>query len=107
MNLPDSIAALIAAQDNYDAAAYAACFTETAVVIDEGNTYNGRSEIAQWIAKANEDYKTVMTPLKYTESGTFGVLTAEISGTFAGSPIILKYYFEQAAGLIQSLKITG
>lgn len=37
---------------------------------------------------------------------TEGILTAEISGTFDGSPVFLTYYFEIVDGLIQSLKIT-
>jgi len=36
MNLPKVIAKLTEAQNNFDSVAYAACFTETAVVFDEG-----------------------------------------------------------------------
>lgn len=46
-----------------------------------------------------------MKPLKYNEKEN--ILSAEISGTFPGSPVILKYLFELSDGLIQSLKITG
>ncbi|MCC9168422.1 nuclear transport factor 2 family protein [Pontibacter harenae] len=107
MKLPKVIADLVAAQDNYDSAAYAKCFSETAVVVDEEKTYKGRNEIRQWIAEANENYKTVMKPISFSENGPKSVLTAEISGSFPGSPAVLNYHFELKDGLIQSLEITG
>jgi hypothetical protein len=105
MNLPKVIADLINAQYHYDSAAYANCFSETATVIDERKTYNGRTEIQQWIKKANEEFKTVMKPVEYSE--TEEILKAEVSGNFDGSPVILNYHFELKEGLIQYLKTTG
>ncbi|TJZ63269.1 nuclear transport factor 2 family protein [Sphingobacterium olei] len=105
MNLPNTIAALIKAQDNFDSHAYANCFSETAHVIDEGITYHGRAEIQRWIQKANDEFKTVIKPLQYVEAEE--ILKAEISGNFEGSPAVLTYHFELIDGVIQSLKITG
>lgn len=105
MNLPSIISELVKAQTQFDSHAYADCFTETAVVFDEGKTHNGKTEIQNWIDKANKEYKADMKPLKYNEKEN--ILSAEISGTFPGSPVILKYHFELSDGLIQSLKITG
>lgn len=107
MNLPQVIQDWVKAQDNFDRAAYANCFSETAVVLDEGKTHNGRKEIEQWIAATNEKYKTVMKPLSFEEKGKAGILKAEVSGIFPGSPVILNYHFEFENGLIQLLKITG
>ena len=107
MNLPDVIIALIKAQDNYDAAAYAGCFTETSIVFDEGKTHKGKKEIQEWIAAANEEYKAVMKPVGYTGTGTGGIFKTEVSGTFEGSPIILNYHVELEGDLIRSLKVTG
>lgn len=107
MDLPKVIADLIKAQHDFNSAAYANCFSETAVVFDEGQTYNGRSEITQWIAKASEKYRIVMKPISYQENETESVLTAEISGTFPGSPTVLQYHFKIIDGLIKSLNITG
>ncbi|MES3018787.1 MAG: nuclear transport factor 2 family protein [Bacteroidota bacterium] len=106
MNLPKIITDLIKAQDKHDSVAYAACFSENGVVFDEGKTYKGRTEIQQWIAKANEKYQTLMKPLALTEAGTKSVLSTETSGTFPGSPIVLNFNFEIIDGLIQSLKVT-
>jgi hypothetical protein len=105
MNLPVVVAELVKAQDNFDSVAYANCFSETAVVVDEGQTYNGRPDIEQWIADANEKFKIVMKPVEYTAQGTTGILSAEVSGLFDGSPIVLHYHFEFKDGLIQSLKV--
>jgi len=105
MNLPNIISELVKAQTQFDSHAYANCFTETAVVFDEGKTHNGKTEIRNWIDKANKEYKADMKPLEYNEKEN--ILSAEISGTFPGSPVILKYHFELSDGLIQSLKITG
>ncbi len=107
MNLPAVIAALVQAQNNLDHIAYADCFGKTATVDDEGKTYNGKAEIRQWIQQANEQYKTRMEPLDLAETGSNAVLTAKVSGTFEGSPAVLKYHMELADGLIRSLKVTG
>lgn len=103
MNLPKVVAELIKAQNNFDSTAYANCFTEKAVVFDEGKTHTGKTEIKNWIDKANKEYQAVMNPIEYSE--TQQTLKTEVSGTFAGSPIIMTYYFELDSGLIQSLKV--
>ncbi|SHG32840.1 nuclear transport factor 2 family protein [Flavobacterium defluvii] len=107
MNLPKVITELINAQNNFDSIAYADCFSETAVVFDEGKTHKGRVEIERWIDHSNKNYQAVMKPLEYTENGTSSVLTAECSGTFDGSPIILQFHFDIVDGQIESLKVTG
>ncbi|MGD9931736.1 MAG: hypothetical protein AB7U05_17080 [Mangrovibacterium sp.] len=104
MNLPIVIADLAKAQNNFDSVAYSHCFSETAVVFDEGKTYNGKIEIQQWIKKANEEFQPVMKPLEYSVAEE--ILKAEVSGNFPGSPVVLSYHFELKEGLIQSLKIT-
>lgn len=106
MNLPKVITDLVNAQNSFDSVAYTNCFTETAVVFDEGKTHNGRVEIQHWIEESNEKYRSVMKPLGYAENGNIGVLSTEISGTFPGSPIVLKFNFEMVDGLIQQLKVT-
>lgn len=107
MKLPNVVQELIKAQNNFDSEAYANLFSETGVAYDVGKTHTGRKEIEQWIAEANENYKSVMEPVEYTQTGNKGVLTANVSGTFPGSPAVMKFNFEINEGLIQSLKITG
>jgi hypothetical protein len=103
MNLPEVVSELIKAQNHFDSTAYANCFTESAIVFDEGKTHHGRIEIANWIEKANQQYQATMKPLAY--SSMEHTLKTEVSGTFPGSPITMTYHYEFADGLIQSLKI--
>jgi ketosteroid isomerase-like protein len=103
MNLPKVIDDLVAAQNTFDSVAYADCFSETAVVFDEGKTHKGRKEIERWIDKANKDYQATMKPLDYSEVEQ--TLKAEASGNFPGSTIVMTYHLSIADGLMQSLKI--
>ena len=107
MKLPKVVEDLVKAQNNFDSAAYADCFSETGEMLEEGKPYKGRPAIQHLIEETNEKYRSVMKPLEYTENGTSGVLAAEVSGTFPGSPLILKFHFEIVKGKIQYLKVTG
>jgi hypothetical protein len=107
MNLPKVVANLVETQNCFNSVAYANCFSETAIVFDEGKTHNGRKEIEHWIADANERYQATMQPVSFEEKETESLLKAKTSGNFPGSPIVLSYHLEIADELIQSLKITG
>lgn len=107
MNLPKVVTDLIQAQNTFDSVAYANCFAETGVMLEEGKEYKGRAEIQPMIDEANKKYQSVMEPLEYTEDGTTSVLAAEVSGTFSGSPAILKFHFDIVDGQIRYLKVTG
>lgn len=107
MNLPSVIKDLVTAQNNFDSAAYADCFSETATVHDEGHNHVGKKEIQEWIAEANAKYGATMKPLGYEENGNTAILKAEASGSFPGSPLVMQYHLQIKDGLIDSLKITG
>ena len=107
MNLPDLIAAFVKAENGYENDAYVACFTPDAVVFDEGKNHQGRNHIKAWKKETNEKYHTVMEPIEYSGNDDMGELSARISGTFEGSPILFSFQFKFADGLIQSLKITN
>lgn len=102
-NVPKVIADLVIAQNNFDSSAYIDCFTETAVVFDEGKTHRGKTQIKNWIERAALEYKVVTKPLEYSINDR--TLKAEISGSFPGSPLVLSYEFEFKNQLIESLKI--
>jgi hypothetical protein len=107
MNLPKVVAELVETQNNFDSFAYANCFSETAVVFDEGKTHNGKKEIERWIADSNERYKATIKPVGFEEKETESLLMAETSGNFEGSPIVLTYHMKIEDELIQSLTVTG
>jgi hypothetical protein len=106
MEIPQVVERFIETQHIYDSKAFAECFTDTAIVHDEGKTHTGKEEIREWIAHAMEAYRSQLRPLQYDEADTKGVLTAEVSGTFPGSPIVLKFNFGLKDGLIDSLNVT-
>ncbi|HEX2534071.1 MAG TPA: nuclear transport factor 2 family protein [Chitinophagaceae bacterium] len=105
MNIPTSVTELVAAQNRSDSTAFAACFTDNAIVYDEGRTYEGRAAIRQWNAGANKKYRTAMQLLDYEQEGEQGLLRARISGIFPGSPIVLNYHLTFSGGQIKSLNI--
>jgi ketosteroid isomerase-like protein len=106
LKLPEVASDLLEAQKNYDSDAYASCFSETAVVFDEGNEYNGRKEIKAWIEDANQKYKTRKEAVKYSGTESAGLLTAKVSGDFDGSPVLLDYHLELADNKIARLEIS-
>lgn len=107
MEFPKVVERFVETQNNYNSKAYIECFTESAIVYDEGKVYTGKDEICRWIEHANEAYHSSMEPLKYEQSGSNGVLTAKVSGTFPGSPIVLQFHLGLMNDLIASLKVTG
>ncbi|PST83281.1 hypothetical protein C7T94_11875 [Pedobacter yulinensis] len=107
MKLHKVVERFIETQNNHDSNAYVACFTDSAVVHDEGKTHKGKTEIRQWIEDANEKYQSFMEPLKYEATGPKGILTAKVSGTFPGSPAVLQFHLVLEDDLIDSLKVSG
>jgi len=105
MKLPKVIDELIAAQDKYDSRAFAETFSDDATVHDEGKTYHGKTEIRRWNEETNAKYKTKYEPVEVTINGDKIILTTKISGTFPGSPIIIKYHFEIKNDKIISLQV--
>ena len=105
MKLPSIIADLLTAQEKYDSNAFSECFSDDAVVFDEGKTYRGKKEVGQWNEMTNTKYKTKYEPLEVTAKGGKITLKAKISGTFPGSPAITKYHFETKNGKIISPQI--
>ena len=106
MNLPEIINRLLQAQAHFDNRAYADCFAETAVVYDEDATHGGKEQIRQWNEATNDKYQTVLEPIDFSQDGNKAFLTAKVSGTFDGSPVLLDYHFEIENRLIKSLEIT-
>jgi hypothetical protein len=57
MNLPKVLADLVTAQNQFDSIAYTNCFSETAVVFDEGKTHTGKKEISNEASFANPGWQ--------------------------------------------------
>jgi hypothetical protein len=104
LDLPESIAAYFTA-DQGDSDAVSQCFTENAVVKDEGRTYNGRAAIKKWKADASTKYRYTSELLACERKDGRTVVTSRLTGNFPGSPVNLRFFFELEGDKIASLEI--
>ena len=105
IELPSPIAAYFSADKKANAQAIAECFTQEAVVIDEGNTYTGRDAIRQWMANASTQYTYTVEPFTIVEDDGRTVVTSHLVGNFPGSPVDLRYLFVLGGDKIAELEI--
>lgn len=104
MNLPRPIANYFTADED-SAETLSQCFTEGAVVTDEGHTYNGRAAIKEWKARASEKYQYTSELLALDHEDRKAVVTSRLTGNFPGSPVDLRFFFELEGEKIKSLEI--
>ena len=88
-----------------DSVAIARCFTEYAVVKDEGHTYTGLSAIKQWKADASAKYDYTSEPFASEERDGKTIVTSRLAGNFPGSPVNLRFFFKLEGGKIAALEI--
>ena len=103
--LPSIIARYFAADKIGDAEAIAQYFTPDAVVIDEGNSYEGRDAIRRWMANASTQYTYTVEPFALSQDGERTVVTSHLVGNFPGSPVDLRYFFVLDGDRIAHLEI--
>lgn len=104
LNLPNPIAAYFTA-DLGDNEAVAQCFTDNAIVKDEGHTYNGLSAIKQWKTDSSRKYTYTSEPFASVEIAGKTIVTSQLTGNFPGSPVDLRYVFDLEGNKIASLEI--
>jgi SnoaL-like domain len=104
LELPKPIAAYFTA-DKQDSEAVAQCFTDNAVVKDEGHTYRGRAAIKQWKADASTKYQYTSEPFACEQKDGKFVVTSRLTGNFPGSPVNLRFFFGLDGDKIASLDI--
>ena len=105
LSLPKPIAAYFTA-DELGGEAVSQCFTENAVVKDEGHTHKGRAAIKEWKTDASAKYQYTCEPLACEEKDGKTVVTSHLVGNFPGSPVDLRFFFTLEGGKISSLEIT-
>ncbi len=106
LDLPRPIAAYFSA-DRQDPDAVARCFTEAAVVEDEGRTHHGQHAIRTWKAAASAKYTYAAEPSAIEQHVDGWTVRAHVTGNFPGSPVDLRYRFRIERQLIASLEITS
>jgi len=106
IKLPKIIENYFAADRDGDAEAVVACFTDEAIVKDEGKTHVALEAIRRWKAGSVKKYSYTVEPfLIATENGKT-LVTSHLVGDFPGSPVDLRYFFVLAEARIAELEIT-
>lgn len=105
IELSGVIAEYFAADKKGNAEAISKCFTQNALVVDEGNTYTGRDAIRQWMANASTQYSYTVEPFALAQEGGRTVVTSHLVGNFPGSPVDLRYFFVLEGDKIAELEI--
>ncbi|ROT44420.1 nuclear transport factor 2 family protein [Pusillimonas sp. NJUB218] len=104
INLPKPIDTYFAAKSG-DSEVVALCFIKTAIVKDEGQTYNGLAEIKQWKTNSFRKYAYTSEPFACEHQDGKIVVTSHVSGNFIGSPVDLQYFFVLEGDMIASLEV--
>lgn len=98
----------IASSNSYDKDLYLSCFTEDAKTFDEGEeeTIQGKKAIGLWFDKTNKQYQIQSKILDVKEFSSDIIITANVSGSFKGSPINFKHHLKLKNNLIDDLRIS-
>ena len=105
LDMPEPVAAYLAAEQAKDADALSRCFTEDGNVHDEGQEYHGRESIRQWKQAADAKYRYVLQTVSIQTFGDLVTVRARLAGKFPGSPVELDHIFKLSGGKIASLEI--
>lgn len=104
LNLPKPVAAYFTA-DKGDSETVSRCFTDDAVVKDEGHVYDGRAAIKKWKEEASAKYEYTSEPVAVERKDGRCVVTCRLTGNFPGSPVDLRFFFQLEGEKIASLVI--
>lgn len=105
VRLPKPIDIYFASDNVHDTTALDKCFAADAIVHDEGKTIEGLAAIKAWRVETGKKYGHVVEPLAISERDGKVIVTAKVSGDFAGSPVNLDHVFEIDGDRIISLEI--
>jgi len=81
--------------------------TTDAVVADEGREYRGHDEIKGWSDRSIQAYQATLDVTEVTQARDETVVTAQVAGTFDGSPIQLRFHCTINGDKIAALTIRG
>ena len=105
IDLPEPVAAYLAAEDAKDADALSRCFTEDGTVHDEGRDYRGRDSIRQWKQEVDTKYRYALQVVNAQTHGDKVIVRVRLTGEFPGSPVELDHIFKLSNDKIASLEI--
>lgn len=105
IDLKQPLSSYFEAQNAHDVVGMLACFSEGALVHDEGRDRIGLAAIRAWMEETTRKYHPTVSPTKVAEVGERTTVTVQVSGAFPGSPIELLYHFTTADGAVARLEI--
>ena len=104
--LPTAVQGYFEAKNAHDADAMAACFASDGLVHDEGADYRGRDAIRAWGQGVIDRYDLSSRVTGAEAHGIALTVTAEVSGSFEGSPAEITYLFDlDGNGLIKTMRV--
>lgn len=106
-HLPKSITDYVAGKNSRDLAKALSGFTADAIVVDEERQHIGPEAIGRWMTETAAQYNDQSRITDAVIAGDRTVVTAQVSGTFPGSPVVLRYAFTLRDGLITQLTIAS
>jgi hypothetical protein len=105
LNVPEPVAAYLAAEEAKDPDSLSRCFTEDGIVHDEGRDYRGRTSIRQWKQEVDTKYRYILQTVDAQTHGDKVVVRVRLTGEFPGSPVELDHIFKLSNDKIASLEI--
>ena len=80
LDVPEPVAAYLAAEEAKDVDALSRCFTEDTTVHDDGRDYRGRDSIRQWKQEADTKYRYVLQTVNAQSQGDKVNVRARLTG---------------------------
>jgi ketosteroid isomerase-like protein len=108
MSIPEAsvITRFFEADARRDIDAIVALFTNEAVVVDEGQTYHGTTEIRGWQKGAASKYQYTTEVIGTERTGEeSSLVTGRLTGNFPGGTAELKWRFTVHGDLISRLEV--
>ncbi|KFX23422.1 polyketide cyclase [Pectobacterium atrosepticum] len=105
LSLPNAVSTYFEISNGSDIAQIVHCFTQDAVVVDEGQIYRGHTAIQSWQRETQKKFEYTVELVSLTRDGDRLSITANVVGNFPGSPVQLDHLFDLAGGKITSLEI--
>jgi hypothetical protein len=105
IDLPEVLTTYLSAKLDADLDAIVACFTDDALVHDEGRDHRGRAAIHAWLADLASTYTITYRLLGADRWESGAALRLEVAGNFPGSPVALHQHFSLAGDRIAALTI--
>ncbi|MEV6638617.1 nuclear transport factor 2 family protein [Amycolatopsis sp. NPDC051371] len=104
--LPAVITGYLTAHQTRDLNAALACYTEDAVVTDEGHNHRGKPEIRDWLSRAASQYTYTTTLVAaHRVDDEHYVAVHHLEGDFPGGVVDLRFRFTLAGDRIAELVI--